>query len=392
MGVVRAVPRPTVTGVTEGQCDGQAFAAVTAAAVVVAVAVSFFLSLEVEAPQQAGRPVVGHEEPVVVAPVGLAAEAAGYTATVDPAIDRSSISRDVADALGLDLTDAPVVTVVSAFGTQERPVTSLVVTLGDRERTIEATVAPRDELSAPVLVGRDLLAGLLVDPDATMLTTPDSRTAGFVAEALDGRADPVSATTMLALLPVGALVIVVLRYVVGVSTLGTFAPVLVAVAFLQTGVVPTLVTVVGVTAIGLVLEPVLHRWRVPRVARLAVLIGLASLALLVTARVVAVGAVASWGAAFPLIVSAGLVEQLYDVVESDGTWDAIVDGVGTVVVALLTVPILVAEPVRALGRATPWLVVVVATVLSVAAGSYRGLRLTELVRFRGAARRHGAPV
>lgn len=370
----------------------RAFSVVLLAAVVVGIVVATLLSVEVAGPGVEGRDVVGRLEVVRVAgPTG--GEGAIRTAQVEPSRDRTVIPRALAAELGLDL---PAV-IGADDATPERPVVTVQVTLGARTVDVRADVADRGPLDDDgVVLGRDVIGGALVDVSQILLTDlddPRSAPVTFLGDTLLGRADPLGANALLALLPVGALVIVVLRYLVGVSTLGTFAPVLVAVAFLQAGVVPALLVMSGIIAVGLGLEPLLQRLRVPRVARLGLLISLASLVMiLLTQWQGAGGSVARWGAAFPLVVAAGLVEQLWDVLEADGWGAAVFAALGTLGVAAATIPVLLAEPVRRLGQSAPWAVVLVSMLLIAAAGSYRGLRLMELVRFRGAARRHGAPV
>ena len=55
---------------------------------------------------------------------------------------------------------------------------------------------------------------------------------------------------MLLLLPLGAAVVVFMRVLVGVRTAGTFMPILISLAFLQTSLLPGLVSFVSVVAIG----------------------------------------------------------------------------------------------------------------------------------------------
>lgn len=358
----------------------RAFSVVLVVASLAAAAVAALLTVEVEDPTVGDRDVLGRREVVRVA---SGSQDRTLTADVRPSSAGTTISADLARDLGLALEDGADTAEVQ-------------LTVGSTVREVEVRVGERDRLADDVELGRDVIGQALVDPTSVLLTELDRAEPSTVAtlgDTLLGRDDPLGASALLALLPVGAMVIVVLRYLVGVSTLGTFAPVLVAVAFLQAGVLPALGIMTGIVGLGLALEPLLHRMRVPRVARLGVLIGLSSLVLvLLTQLVGAGGATARWGAAFPLVVAAGLVEQLWDVLEADGVRDAVGAAVGTLVVAAATIPVLLAEPVRRLGQSVPWLVVVVAIIGIVAAGSYRGLRLLELVRFKGAARRHGAPI
>ena len=130
-------------------------------------------------------------------------------------------------------------------------------------------------------------------------------------------------------------------------------------------------------------EPLLRRSQLPRVARLAVLIGFASVLLQGLATLTGlVGAADSWGAAFPLIVAAALVEKLHEEWELEGMGRALAAAARTVAVAVVALPVLLAPTVRLLAANSPIALALACTLLSWLVGTYRGLRLNELVRFR----------
>ena len=68
---------------------------------------------------------------------------------------------------------------------------------------------------------------------------------------------------LIMLLPVGALVVVLLRILVGIRTSGTFMPVLIALAFLQTELIPGLVAFIIVVMMGLVIRSYLSSLNLP---------------------------------------------------------------------------------------------------------------------------------
>lgn len=324
---------------------------------------------------------VGERELVrVTTEAGSAVEA---LAIMDTGASSSSIGQDVADELGLDLRDAPTVTVRSAFGERERPVTRVVIELAGRTVPVEVSVSDRSELPEPILVGRDVLAGAAVQVGSEQLTTPDSSAAPSTLESfLVASSAAVRPASLLAVLPLAAALIVVLRSVVGISTLGTFAPILLTVSFLQVGLLPSLALTAIVVAIGLAAEPLLRRTQLPRVARLSVLVGLTSAVLLAIQQLGdLVGSADSWGAAFPIIVAAALVEKLYEEWELEGLQDAVLASARTVGVAVLTTPVLLAPPVRFATENIPLVFAVTCSIWAFLAGRYRGLRLTELLRF-----------
>ncbi len=54
----------------------------------------------------------------------------------------------------------------------------------------------------------------------------------------------------------------------------------------------------------------------------------------------------------------------------------------TVAVAILTSPVLIAVPVQELADEKPFLLGIIVAILAVLVGRYRGLRLTEFLRFQ----------
>lgn len=348
-------------------------------AVAVATAVVAFLPVD-DVGRRAGDQVGEREVVRITSQAGTSVEALG---AVDTGSSASSIGRDVADELGLDLSGAETVEVVTSAGPVERPVVDVVVTIAGSPQPVAVTVADRSSAQEPVLLGRDLLQDVSVVIGQERLTTPDADAApSALATFLSARSAAVTPASLLALLPLAAVLIVLLRSVVGIPTLGTFAPILLTVSFLQVGLLPSLALTGLVVVLGLAVEPVLRRTQLPRVARLAVLIGVTSVVLQSVEQFAGlVGAVDSWGAAFPLIVAAALVEKLYEEWELEGLPSAGLATLRTLGVAVAALPILVSPPVRVLATNVPIAFAVACAMWAWLAGTYRGLRLTELLRF-----------
>ena len=77
---------------------------------------------------------------------------------------------------------------------------------------------------------------------------------------------------LLLLLPLGAAVVVFMRVMIGLQTAGTFMPILISLAFLQTSLLPGLISFISVVGIGLALRSYLSRLNLLLVARIATLI------------------------------------------------------------------------------------------------------------------------
>lgn len=300
-------------------------------------------------------------------------------ASIDTGANRSAIDRDLAERLGIDVDRLRAADATSADG---HATTTVALELAGELRTVNVAVTDRSTEAEPVLVGLDALDGIVVAAGQTDVSTPDAAVAPSAVEVmLAARSSAVDPGSLLALLPLAALAVVALRTLVGVSTVGTFTPVLLTLTFLQTGLLYSLALTLATLAIGIALEPLLRRQHVPRVARLATLIAVASLLMIAVEQVFGLQG-AGWGAGFPLVISAALVERIYEVWTAEGLRDALIAAGWTLGVAIAVVPLLLAPPVRLLTSTAPWALVIGSLVLSLLAGSYRGLRLTEYLRFR----------
>lgn len=82
-------------------------------------------------------------------------------ATLDSGAQRTSIDDGLADLVDAEPT-GETVRVRSSFGVEERPLVAVELLVGGVVRELVVSVADRDGLNDPVLVGRDALEGVLV--------------------------------------------------------------------------------------------------------------------------------------------------------------------------------------------------------------------------------------
>jgi len=324
--------------------------------------------------------VVGETEPVrVTAPDGTTVET---VARVDTGATSSAIDRALALELGLDLADAPRVRIRSSLGVEERPLVGVAIQVAGEARPARVSVSDRGSLHEKVLLGREQLHGFRIAVGQSLLTSPGEAVPPSAAEALMLHTAGMPSSTLLALLPLCALLIVVLRLWVGLSTLGTFGPVLLGIGYVQAGIVIGVGLTVALFALGLVMQVGLRRARLPRVARLGVLISLVATALAaLQASSSSLGTLAFWGAALPVVVTATIIERLWETWDDDGARAAAVDAVVTLLVSLLVATLLLSPHLRYLAETVPLYFAAACVCWTWAAGSYKGLRLTELVRF-----------
>lgn len=192
---------------------------------------------------------------------------------------------------------------------------------------------------------------------------------------------------ILLLLPLGALLIVFLRNLVGVRTFGTFMPVLMALSFRETELFNGVVMFTLVVALGLALRFYLEHLKlllVPRLAAVVTIVVALMAALTVLSHQLGIQAGLSLGL-FPIVVLAMTIERMSIVWEEHGAADAIQQGLGSLVVAAACYLVLVNRQIEHLFFVFPELILAVLALL-LAMGRYTGYRASELIRFRAFAR------
>ena len=185
------------------------------------------------------------------------------------------------------------------------------------------------------------------------------------------------------LVPVGALILVLLRNVVGVRTFGTFLPVLVALAFRETQLLVGVVLFVLLVTLGLILRFYIERLRlllVPRLAAVLILVVLLVAAVSVFSHRLGIEPGLSV-ALFPLVIITMAIERMSIVWEERGPAEAITEGLGTLAVAALSYLVMFLDPVEHLVLVFPELLLLILAATLIL-GRYRGYRLLELFRFR----------
>lgn len=186
---------------------------------------------------------------------------------------------------------------------------------------------------------------------------------------------------LLLALPLGAVMVVFARSVLGWKTFGLFTPMLLALAYLQSGPFAGPVISTAAILIGMAAAPFLKLLNLSRVAFLGTLIAivvtaLGTLALRLDNLVLM--------SAFPVVVTALVVERWWNAWEADGRKQAMKMTATTLALALM-IQALVASPlVIALGQQAPLVMPASAIVMMIVLGRYQGLRLSELTRFRAA--------
>ena len=188
---------------------------------------------------------------------------------------------------------------------------------------------------------------------------------------------------ILLLIPISALLIGFLRNVVGFPTFGIFMPVLMALAFRNTGLVFGLAVFAIVIAIGYGVRRALNRLRLLLVPRLSVLLTLVVTCLTILALVgnrmglrqfMAVGLL-------PIVILTMTIERFFVITEEAGVREGLRTATGSAAVSVITYEIIHWESLQLTFFIYPEMLAAVAA-LQMLLGRYTGFRLGELFRFQ----------
>ncbi len=194
---------------------------------------------------------------------------------------------------------------------------------------------------------------------------------------------PFSLLQTVLMLPIGALVVVLFRNVVGVPTFGTFLPALIAAAMGATGLRWGMVSLLVVTGSVVAARLGLQRLQLLHSPTLAILLTVVVLSMLGTTLVADRLSLEELAhiAHFPIAVMAIVAENLYLVLTEKGPREGLKHFAGTLVVVLACFLVMnsMAMQVLVMGFPEVLLVVIAANIYL---GRWVGVRLIELWRFR----------
>ena len=184
------------------------------------------------------------------------------------------------------------------------------------------------------------------------------------------------------LVPMGVLIVVILRILVGIRTMGTFMPVLFALAFIQTSLLNGLVMFFIIIFSGLFIRFYLSRLRLLLVARISaviiVVIGIMSVMSIVSYKLGLTQVLSV--TFFPMIILSWTIERMSILWEEEGGREVMVQGSGSLIVAVLAYFVMMNEYAAYLFFSFPELLLVILAII-ILIGRYTGYRVTELLRF-----------
>ncbi len=191
-----------------------------------------------------------------------------------------------------------------------------------------------------------------------------------------------NALKWLMVFPLAILVVVILRNVIGIKTMGTFTPMLISMALVETGFFAGLAGFSIIVGVGLAIRFLLSKLNlllVPRISAVVIFV------ILIIQIFSILGyqfdlSIASSALFFPIIIMAWIIERGSIIWEEEGLKSALKELFYSLLSAVVVYFIIVNETIRHIMFAFNELNVVILFIVMLL-GTYTGYRLTELKRF-----------
>ena len=186
----------------------------------------------------------------------------------------------------------------------------------------------------------------------------------------------------LMIFPLGILLVVLMRNVVGIQTMGTFTPMLIAMSLIKTGLFYGVLCYGLIILLGLIIRTAMAKFNlllVPRISAVVIFV------ILIMQTLTIVGhnfdfQLAASAVFFPIIITAWIIERASITWEEEGTKNAMKQIFNTLLVGFITYAVLSSKEIRHIMFAfNEWNLVILFVVMLL--GTYTGYRLTELKRF-----------
>ena len=188
---------------------------------------------------------------------------------------------------------------------------------------------------------------------------------------------------ILLLIPLGALIIVVLKQVIGMPAFGTFMPILIALAFRETSLITGMILFVGIVSVGLLLRAYFNQLQLLLVPRLAAVLIIVTFLMMFIALVSEASGLQTGLSIslFPLVIITMTIERMSLTWEEDGAKEALKKAAGSLAGAVPGYWVLTNEYIEHVAIVFPELLLIVLAIVLML-GRYTGYKVTEFVRFR----------
>lgn len=184
-------------------------------------------------------------------------------------------------------------------------------------------------------------------------------------------------------IPIGALIVVIIRNLIGFKTSGTFMPILLALAFLETKLIPGLIILFVMIAVGLGIRSYLSRLNLLLVPRISVgviivVFIMAAMSIISFKMGIETGMRVTF---FPMIIIAWTIERMSIAAEEQGIREVLIQLGGSLFVAIIVYMAMSNRLVTHFMYAFPEANLIILGIILLL-GVYTGYRLTELHRFQ----------
>ncbi len=186
----------------------------------------------------------------------------------------------------------------------------------------------------------------------------------------------------LSVFPIGILLVVLMRNIVGVQTMGTFTPMLISMSLVKTGFITGLVCFLAIILLGLGIRFIMSKLNlllVPRISAVVIFV------ILIIHGLTFVGynfdiKIAQASVFFPIIITAWVIERASITWEEDGPLNAGTELLNSLLVGIIVYFVIANDYVRHIMFVFNELNIVILFIVMLL-GTYTGYRLTELRRF-----------
>ena len=187
---------------------------------------------------------------------------------------------------------------------------------------------------------------------------------------------------ILVLIPIGALIVSMLHQMIGLNTFGTFTPILISLAFRQTGIFVGIPLFILIVIIGLLFRGYLDKLQLLIVPRLAAILT-ATVLIIGLITVLMQGLDINFGLSvslFPIVILAMTIERASSMWEEDGAKETVIAGLGTILVSVIGYFCMFNDYIQHWAFVFPELLLIVLGI-NIMVGRYNGYKLTEYFRF-----------
>ncbi len=185
------------------------------------------------------------------------------------------------------------------------------------------------------------------------------------------------------LLPLCAMLIAFLRNVIGITTFGTFMPMLIAAACVYTGFIPGVTGFLFVLTIAFIGHGILGKFHVLKVPRLSAIITLISIVSLIGISLLdmPVGLESGVLALFPAVIISFTADRIHQMSVENNWQDIVKNTIGTLLTIWLCFQVFNSILLQGMFIIYPELLLLVLAVL-LYIGSWTGMRVSEVFRFK----------